>query len=664
MDDNHAIVKNPFIKIDSLSFEEIKEVLAYSHYRWLPDVSFALNYFFGGIDVFGYHLVNLTIHIFTGITFYFLALVTLHLPILTGRFTRPREIALASAIIWLAHPIQTNAVTYIVQRMTSMAALFYLGSMLFYVYGRLEKDSNLKKISCFTACLISGILATASKQNAVMLPIMLFAYDLFFIRQTDWRKDAQKILISLCLAGVAVSFAGWLLTGGNIISIILSGYADWDFTLTERLLTEVRVIFHYLSLLILPIPSRLRLDYDYEISTGLLTPPQTLLSIIALLGLVYLIVIFYRRNRLISFGILWFLGNLVIESTVIPLDLVFEHRLYLPSTFLIFSLTAACFQMNFPINIIRSSLAVVGIFLMLLTWQRNAVWATPFTLWSDVVEKSPHSARGYINLAIDVKKAGKISEAEKLLLKAIEVEPENGVAYFNLAQVYDLQHRYPEAISSLQKALTTPNVNITVVHSLLADIYLESGDYPQAIKEAEITLKRNPKFVRTFITLGRIYEKLGEYQKALSQFEKAETAGLKITYEIYARRGDIYYKQGVFPQAIEEYKQALSANPNLLDLYISLGRAYEAAGRHDKALEQYGKGRARGLDTVYLHMNWAISNLSQDMPEHAVQHLKRVVELEPDNYEAHFALSLAYKRLDKEKEAQEEISICRKLKNK
>ncbi len=134
--------------------------------RWLANLSFAINYYFHGENIWGYHLINLLVHLSGTIVLYLLCLITLNLPVLNKKFIRKNEIALITALLWAVHPLQTNGVTYIVQRMTGMASLFYLASLLCYVKGRLIHHFCIKQLSWFITCLLFWFMAITSKENA------------------------------------------------------------------------------------------------------------------------------------------------------------------------------------------------------------------------------------------------------------------------------------------------------------------------------------------------------------------------------------------------------------------------------------------------------------------------------------------------------------------
>ena len=174
-DDYPNILDNKSLRIDDLSFSSLKQAATESpsNKRWLPNITFALHFYFSGLDVLPFHLTNLAIHILCAVTLYFLMLKTLQLEMLGKGKKRAPEIALFATMLWVLHPLQTNAVTYIVQRMTSMMALFYLLSMLFYVYGRNEKQ--VPATVFFLLSAVAGFLAMICKENAGMLPISILA---------------------------------------------------------------------------------------------------------------------------------------------------------------------------------------------------------------------------------------------------------------------------------------------------------------------------------------------------------------------------------------------------------------------------------------------------------------------------------------------------------
>ena len=276
-DDFANIVLNPHIRITSLSFSEIKQSFTGIYQdrllRPFSYLSFALNYYCGGMNVFGFHVVNFIIHYLAAVFLFLFIHNTLKLPILREKYSLIEyPVALLASLLWALNPVHVTSITYIEQRMSSMAGLFYIMSMYFYLKARTSEMTGFS-IFFFVACTAAGIDAMLTKENAAMLPVSIFLFDLFLIQGVtkDNLIKSGKILI---LPLLMIAILGLVYTGG--FSNILDGYAGRDFTLTQRLFTEPRVILFYLSLLFYPIGSRLSFLYDIEISRSLLQPWTTL----------------------------------------------------------------------------------------------------------------------------------------------------------------------------------------------------------------------------------------------------------------------------------------------------------------------------------------------------------------------------------------------------
>ena len=333
---------NPFIHITGVS--PLLDILFSKEIgRRIGYVSFALNYYFGGFNTFGYHLVNVIIHILNGLVLFLLSYTILTLPLdeKKGR-GNAFKIAFLGSFIWLVHPIQTQAVSYIVQRLTSLSSLFFLLSLLFYIKGRVIHSS--KRVVLFLLSLLFGLLALGTKQNAATLPFFIVLSEFFFFQPQSFKMDKKKLGFILLLGGIFVLIS-WIYLGSDFISRLALQYEKREWTPIERMMTQWRVVIFYISLLIYPHPSRLNLDHDFSVSHALFSPPTTILSLLFIIGFLCLAIFSMRRNRLLAFAIFWFFGNLVIESSIIPLELVFEHRVYLPSMGLIMLAVALCFSL-------------------------------------------------------------------------------------------------------------------------------------------------------------------------------------------------------------------------------------------------------------------------------------------------------------------------------
>ena len=341
-DDRPNITQNPNVQIKVFSWDPIERLIKNTYkesIRVFSYFTFALNYYFGGFNVFGYHLVNFLIHIASGIFLYAFLLLTFNLPSLKEKYgSISYKVALFTSLIFIAHPIQTQSVTYIVQRMASMAGMFYLLCLVLYIKGRLS--TGWPRVFYFGGMVLSYLLGVFSKENVAILPLFVALYEFYFFQNLDLSPRGKKILLALIAILLVLGIFGFIIWGKRYINVTIEGYAYRTFTMSERVLTQFRIVLYYVTLLLYPHPSRLNLDYDFPISKTILDPPTTLISILIVAGFIGYSIWTAKKRPVISFCILWYFGNLVIESSIFPLEMVYEHRLYLPAVgpFILFSL--------------------------------------------------------------------------------------------------------------------------------------------------------------------------------------------------------------------------------------------------------------------------------------------------------------------------------------
>ncbi|MFH1216149.1 MAG: hypothetical protein V1706_06585 [Pseudomonadota bacterium] len=416
-DDLRLIPNNPAIRLQELTLGGLAKAAFTT--RPVAMVSFALNYYFHQYAVAGYHVVNILIHIATGIFLYFFIKSTINLPSLKDRYGHNRYLALVVALVWMVNPLHTQTVSYIVQRMNGLAAMFYILSMLCYVQARIADGQPVKRTLLSACCGLSALFALGSKEIAATLPFFILLYEWFFFQEMSrkWLRTASFILAAILVATGALFF---LFPQFLPAGILTKGYEPYPFTMGQRLLTESRVVMLYLGLLFFPHPSRLNLDYDFPVSYSLFQPSTTFLSILCILSLILVAVCIASREPLLSYCILWFFGNLVIESTVIPLDLVFEQRTYLPSmlVILLVVLLVERFWRVYPLPKLIAFFLVVAV-CSFWTVERNRDWSNALTMMIDNAEKSPDKARPAYNVACEFAKAGKVHEALVWLERAV-----------------------------------------------------------------------------------------------------------------------------------------------------------------------------------------------------------------------------------------------------
>ncbi|MCP4668488.1 MAG: tetratricopeptide repeat protein, partial [Deltaproteobacteria bacterium] len=316
-------------------------------------------------------------------------------------------------------------------------------------------------------------------------------------------------------------------------------------------------------LLIFPHPSRLNVDYDFALSRGLFNPPSTFLSLLLLTGLLTFALFRAKKNPLFSFSLLWFFVNLAIESSVFPLDMVYEHRLYLPSMgpIMLFAGSIAAFEHP----LLKKAGILMGILIALLfsywTYERNRIWQDPVTLWEDNVKKSPGKARVHGNLGKAYLDKGLYEKARLAFERTIELDPTLLGAYDNLATIYiDHFRDYGRAREFLYEALNrnpdfpSPYLNLGVINLRLKEL-------PEAVKHFEKVLALDPHSRLGHYNLAAARFNQREYDKALSILKKGITLWPRSSM-LYGLMGLTYYHKGERAHAGTALTRALELDPS------------------------------------------------------------------------------------------------------
>jgi tetratricopeptide (TPR) repeat protein len=608
-DDTFRIQNNPHIRLTQLTPGGLAEAGFESgnSLRPIPYITFALNYYFQQYDVWGYHLVNILIHIITGIFLYFLVKNTLNLPTLRSKYETYKWLPLLTTLIWIVHPLHTQSVTYIVQRMNSMAAMFYVLSLYLYIKARIA-EKRIKKWTLFSACVISGLLALGSKQNAVTLPLYIVLYEWYFFQDLSksWVRQNLKYFVGIV---VLIGLIAFIYLGANPLERLsaIRDFANKEFTFTERVLTQFRVVIYYISLLIFPHPSRLNLDYDFPLSHSLIDPVTTLFSMVAIGGLIGLAIYLAKKKRLLSFCILWFFGNLAIESSVIPLGIIFEHRTYLPSMLVSLLAVSIGYRYIKPQWAKAAALCVVLVVITVFsvwTYERNSIWSDEVTLWRDCVAKSPKKPRPNGNLALALDKKGKFEEAISHYYESLRMKPDFWQAHYNLARVLVRQGRIDEGISHYYQALRI-NPEFADAHYNLGEALMLQERFTEAISHYIKALEIEPDFAEAHNNLGVALE-----------------------------------KQGRVKEATDHYLEAIRIKPNFAEAHYNLGNVLMQQGNTEKAMRYYYETLRIDPDHLGAHYNLAVALAMSGDRTGAAYHFTEVLRIDPGNLRARQALAL------------------------
>ena len=517
VDDIPRIVRNPQIHLTTIDAQSLQNTFftgaAGRLYRPLPMASFALNWYFNGASPVGYRVVNTLIHAINAALLYLVSLNLLQTPRLAGRYSPAaiHWIALLASVLWALNPIQTQAVTYIVQRMTAMAALFYLAGMVLFLRYK-QAASTASRTAHLAAILLCYLLSILSKENTILFPLTVGLIQIGFYSVSEPDRYVRKrwlFAVALITATLIVGGAFFFIERGNPIQFLERLYLDRPFTPMQRLATEFRIVLMYLSQIFLPIPSRLSFCHDIAVSTSLIKPWTTLPAMVIVLSMVTWAAAQLRRFPLLGLAILFFFLNHVVESTILPLELVFEHRNYLPSAFLFLPLAAGIvvfiqrrpagagkYQQQLVVAIV---VAVVGV-ICSWTFARNITWYTQRSLWEDEIAKHPELARPYHNLAWGHYQArGKYDEALTLYQKALERKArtpfEVASTLNNIGRIYYLKADYERALGYFEESKSKhPQPEIAAYQIAMTLIQLERWPTAEEIIDAALEQNQSDPF--------------------------------------------------------------------------------------------------------------------------------------------------------------------------
>jgi Tfp pilus assembly protein PilF len=541
-----------------------------------------LNYYIGGLDVFGYHLVNILIHLFSSIFLFLFIYHTLRLPSLEDKYaSKSYAVAIFATMLWALNPIQTQAVTYIVQRMAALAGMFYIMGMYFYLKSRASIKKR-DKILFICLCLFAFVMAFGSKENAVMLPMSLLLYETLII-QKELSKNFKKSLKIFFIVSGSFLFLCliYLFLKDEPFSTFLSGYHHRPFTLIQRLFTESRVIIFYISLLVYPMLGRRSIDHSIQISTSPFNPVSTSLSILLILGIVIYLIVKARKYPLFSFCYLYFFLNHLIESSILPLELIMEHRNYIPSMMFFVPIAIGFCNLleRYARNRTRKTIIVAFIVFLMIgfghtTFIRNLTWKSWKSLWMDAAKKAPDNFRVHHNLAM-----------------------------------YHLDHGFNEkAISEFNKALRSPGIhrNDEKVVGLyqLGKLYYDLEDIVKAEFYLQKALRIKHNFSQALVTLASLYDKRGKTEFAnqyLARALKSDPFNPAVNFNM-----GMHHLINARPdEAITHLTVSLNERDLRAKAFLYLGIAYRQKGWHGKAAITFQKSLSLDKKNILPHLHLA-----------------------------------------------------------
>ncbi|HLF18225.1 MAG TPA: glucosyltransferase domain-containing protein [Candidatus Omnitrophota bacterium] len=447
--------------IENASIRKAFDPKAILNSRWggsrlIAFMTFGLNYHFHRLDTFGYHLVNLLIHLInTFLVWWFVRLTLETQPPLQKHHDL---FSYLIALLFLTHPIQTQAVTYISQRFTSLAMMFYVLSMCLYIAARRGGVSppfvgRGYRAPTYALSALCAVAAMLTKQTALTLPLNIILYEYLFLASPKEKGRAKALHTAIILSFLLIIPALYrfdILAVLNAQAQSASHYGD-HLTSFTYFLTQPRVIIKYLQLLFVPLGQNL--IHDVPTSQHFFEA-QTLLSFAFLLMVIVLAVKLCRRHVFFSYAIFWFFLCLSAESSFITIThVMFEHRLYLPSVGFFMALTYGGWMLFKDNRKVIIFFIIYAVILSFLTYQRNKVWRTDISLWQDVTQKSPDLLIPHVKLGVALLNKRRPIAALKAFNEALRVDPTHPNVYYNRAITYNALGRRQEAANDMLKAV-------------------------------------------------------------------------------------------------------------------------------------------------------------------------------------------------------------------
>ena len=635
LDDTHWLTDNPYIR----HLWPIPPVLpppnnAMIGGRPLLNLSYALNYAVGGAAIFGYHLVNLLIHVLAGWTLFAVVRRTLRRPILAGRFGPvANSLALAVSAIWVWHPVQTESVTYLSQRAESLMGLFYLLTLYCFIRGG-ETDDKGNRPIWFSLSVLACLAGVATKEVIVTAPLMVFLYDRTFISGSfsgAWRRH-RPLYVALAATWLPL---GYLMIGLHNRGVSFGPDAAW----WAYGLTECRVIVKYLLLAFWPHP----LVFDYGMYTGMRLSEVWPYALV-LASLLTATVVALRRSPAAGFAACWFFLLLAPTSSIVPIisQPMAENRMYLPlagvAAFTVLGAFALAGRRILPV------FAVVAVVLGLAAAQRNEDYRSELTIYSDTVAKRPNNERAHNSLGVALSHLpGRLNDAIAQFEEALRLQPDSADAHDNLGNAWSkMPGRLNDAIAQYEEALRL-QPDSAEAHTNLGIAWAKMpGRLTHAIAQFEEALRLQPDSPEAHYNLGLAWSQMpGRLNDAIAQFEEA----LRLQPDYAEAHNDlgIAWSQmsGRLNDAAAQFEKALRLKPDYVEAHNNLGNAWsQMPGRLNDAIVQYQEALRLQPDSVEAHYNLGLawSKMPRRLKDAAAQ-FAEVLRLQPNDPAAQQALT-------------------------
>ena len=602
LDDQRSIVKNSHIRY----LGEPAIVIRGSR-RPVVDLSLALNYTINDLDVRGYHAFNLLVNVLAALALYGLVRRTLLLEPFRRRYARASPwLALAISLIWVVHPLGTQAVTYIIQRSESMMGLFHLLALYCVIRGA----GSARAGRWYGAAIVCCGLGMGSKAVMVTAPVTVLIFDRVFLSGSLRRALRRRWRLYLGLAATWAILAGVGIIQGVLFSAAQTrttvGFGYKGITPLEYALTQPGVIVQYLRLSLWPNP--LCLDYAWPVARG---AGQVILPAIVVLLLLGATVFALRWKPGLGFLGVWFFVILAPTSSFIPIrDPLFEHRMYLPLAAVVTlvvigghaALASGARQLGWGDRLRRwvagGLVVATAAASTYATVRRNRDYRSELAMWTDVVAKWPDNSRARCNLGFALAEAGRLEEAVSQYEQALRTDPRSFMTNYNLGNAFSLLGRLEKAATHYAEAIRL-KPNYLEAHINWANALVQDNRMDQAIEKLRAALEirsiraRPPLLLKAHMNLGNALADQGEFDQAIKEYHQA----LRVKpdhFRAHYNLGLTLHRMGRLDQAVREYRETLRLKPDHAGARRGL-EVIEATNHHGPAHRGPGTDRRKQM---------------------------------------------------------------------
>jgi Tfp pilus assembly protein PilF len=543
-DDVRFIKDNPLITdlgyfTDPSKTEQLKldaDLRRFFRTRRVAYFTFWASHRLGGLDVTGYHVFSLTVHIINALLVYLIVTLTFKTPLLAGSRLKEHShlIALFAGLLFVLHPLQTETVTYMIKRVVLLASMFYLASTAAYIGSRLTRGKA--RYGLYALALLFAVLGMKTKENVFTLPAAIVLYELMFFRGGMKERVITLLPVLLTMLIIPLSYIDMKKQGSLGATIDSATKYPGGVSRMEYLYTQFNVIVKYLGLLFVPVGQSV--DHNHFVYRSLFEP-AVFISFLMLLGLFAFGVYMLKRSltgdasgRLLAFGIFWFFITLSVESSILPIgEMMVEYRAYLPSAGVLIAAAVIIFNLFGKVRIrwlnkvILIMTCVLIIVLAGASYARNTVWQSKKSLWSDVIKKSPLKTRGYINLGTAYLDEEQYDEAIRYLEAALKLKEQysekhpKSDAHYNLGLAYYKKGMLMQAVSHYEAARKVTPFDEELLYNL-AIAYNDAKMKDRAVELYIEALKNNPSSVKIRFNLALTYLSMGRMEQAREEFEE------------------------------------------------------------------------------------------------------------------------------------------------